>query len=206
MSEENNENNENYDADQSSSIESIPEEVPAENIEIEIKEEELTPKPKPKKEKKKRKPMTPEHKAKLVEGLKKARERSNFLRKKRAEAKKILKRKEDEEVDRIIQENLLEKSRKSDEKDKEIERLKKKLESLTLQDVIKKPKKKKVERPPTPEPEIEEEVEDIIQEETAQIPEKLEILVEDKILEVETPTKTIKRRICKGRKKKSNYF
>lgn len=170
-----------------------------ENIEIEIKEEEETPKEKPKKEKKKRKPMTPEHKAKLLEGLKKAREKSNLMRKKRSEAKKIIKRKENEEVDRILHENLLSKGKKEDDKDKEIERLKKKLESLTLQDVIKKPKKKV--RPPTPEPvEISEP-----ESEPEPEPEKLEIIKENKILEVETPAKTIKKRVCRGRKKRGGY-
>ena len=170
-----------------------------ENIEIEINEEKETPKEKPKKEKKKRKPMTPEHKAKLLEGLKKAREKSNLMRKKRSEAKKIIKRKENEEVDRILHENLLSKGKKEDDKDKEIERLKKKLESLTLQDVIKKPKKKV--RPPTPEPvEISEP-----ESEPEPEPEKLEIIKENKILEVETPAKTIKKRVCRGRKKRGGY-
>ena len=71
--------------------------------------------------------MTPEHKAKLLEGLKKAREKSNLMRKKRSEAKKITKRKEDEEVDRILHENLLSKGKKEDDKDKEISRLKKEI-------------------------------------------------------------------------------
>jgi hypothetical protein len=189
---------EEYDADLSSSIESIPSKSPAENIEIEIVEEKEPPKEKPKKEKKKRKPMTPEHKAKLLEGLKKAREKSNLMRKKRSEAKKITKRKEDEEVDRILHENLLSKGKKEDDKDKEIARLKKKLESLTLQDVIKKPIKK-VERVPTPTPELEPEPEPEPE------PVKLEIIKEDKVLEVITPTQTIKKRICRGRKKKGKY-
>ena len=189
---------EEYDADLSSSIESNPEQSPAENIEIEIVEEKEPPKEKPKKEKKKRKPMTPEHKAKLLEGLKKAREKSNLMRKKRSEAKKITKRKEDEEVDRILHENLLSKGKKEDDKDKEIARLKKKLESLTLQDVIKKPNKK-VERVPTPTPELEPEPEPEPE------PVKLEIIKEDKVLEVITPTHTIKKRICRGRKKKGKY-
>ena len=189
---------EEYDADLSSSIESNPEQSPVENIEIEIVEEKEPPKEKPKKEKKKRKPMTPEHKAKLLEGLKKAREKSNLMRKKRSEAKKITKRKEDEEVDRILHENLLSKGKKEDDKDKEIARLKKKLESLTLQDVIKKPNKK-VERVPTPTPELEPEPEPEPE------PVKLEIIKEDKVLEVITPTQTIKKRICRGRKKKGKY-
>jgi len=196
---------EEFNPDISESLEIISEQSPAENIEIELIEEEITPKTKPKKEKKKRKPMTPEHKAKLLEGLKKAREKSNLMRKKRSEAKKIIKRKEDEEVERILHENLLAKGKKEDDKDKEIARLKKKLESLTLQDVIKKPKKKKVVRIPTPEPE------ELTEEDSDPEPEpenkqssssktSLEIIKEDKILD-ETPTKTIKKRICRGRKK-----
>ncbi len=197
---------EEFNPDISESLEIISEQSPAENIEIELIEEEITPKTKPKKEKKKRKPMTPEHKAKLLEGLKKAREKSNLMRKKRSEAKKIIKRKEDEEVERILHENLLAKGKKEDDKDKEIARLKKKLESLTLQDVIKKPKKKKVVRIPTPEPEelTEEDSEPEPEPENKQSSSSktsLEIIKEDKILEVKTPTKTIKKRICRGRKK-----
>ena len=188
---------EEYDEENNSTSESEP----AENIEIEIIEEEEPPKEKPKKEKKKRKPMTPEHKAKLLEGLKKAREKSNLMRKKRSEAKKIIKRKENEEVDRILHENLLSKGKKEDDKDKEIARLKKKLENLTLQDVIKKPKKNK--RPPTPEPLYVSEEEP--EPEPEPEPEKLEIIKENKVLEVETPMKTIKKRICKGRKKRGGY-
>ena len=200
---------EEYDADISSSVESIPEQSPAENIEMEIKEEKTTPKEKPKKEKKKRKPMTPEHKAKLLEGLKKAREKSNLMRKKRAEAKKITKRKEDEEVDRILHENLLAKGKKEDEKDKEIARLKKKLESLTLQDVIKKPKKKKVERVPTPTPEYEPESDpepepdpEPENKQSSSSKTSLEVIKEDKVLVVETPTRKIKKAVYRGRKKR----
>jgi len=184
----------------------IPEPEPTENVEIEIIEEEEPPKEKPKKEKKKRKPMTPEHKAKLLEGLKKAREKSNLMRKKRSEAKKIIKQKENEEVDRILHENLLSKGKKEDDKDKEIERLKKKLESLTLQDVIKKPRKKT--RPPTPEPiqEIEEELEEEPENNLSSSSKtSLEIIKENKVLEVETPTRKIKKRICRGRKKRGCY-
>jgi len=183
----------------------IPDQPADDNIEIEIKEEKEAPKEKPKKEKKKRKPMSPEHKAKLLEGLKKAREKSNLMRKKRSEAKKIIKRKEDEEVDRILHENLLSKGKKEDDKDKEIERLKKKLENLTLQDIIKKPKKKKVERIPTPEPEEEPEQEEEPELEPEPEPERLEIIKENKVLEISTPTKIIKKRVCKGRKKRGGY-
>ena len=202
---------EEYDADLSSSLESNPDET-AENIEMEIKEENITPK-KEKKEKKEkvkkqRKPMTPEHKAKLLAGLSKARLASNLARAKRKQVKKIQKEQEDAEVDRILRENLLSKSKKTDDKDKEIERLKKKLENLTLQDVIKKPKKNKrsnLERPLTPEPMAQlEREEDIAEqaEESEEVDTKLDIIKEDKVLEVITPTETLKRRVCKGRKKK----
>ncbi len=205
---------EEYEADLSSSLESNPEQSPAENIEMEIKEEKDTPKEKPKKEKKKRKPMTPEHKAKLLEGLKKAREKSNLMRKKRSEAKKIIKRKEDEEVERILHENLLSKGKKEDDKDKEIARLKKKLESLTLQDVIKKPKKNKqsnLERPPTPEPEPEPEPESESEEDenkqSSSSKTSLEVIKENKILEViPNEIKNIKKKVYRGRKKKGRLY
>tara|TARA_R110000823_G_scaffold58658_2_gene141170 strand:- start:691 stop:1296 length:606 start_codon:yes stop_codon:yes gene_type:complete len=99
---------------------------------------------KPKKEKKKRKPMTPEHKAKVMAGLAKARAASALARAKRSEVKKIKKADENEERDEIIRKDLLKKTAKSDEKDKRILALEKKLASLTLQDVIKKPKAKKI--------------------------------------------------------------
>lgn len=92
--------------------------------------------------KKPRKPMSAEHKAKALEALKKAREASKLARGKKAQAKKIIKSKKEEETDDIIRTALLEKTTKSDAKDKEIERLQKKLAGLTLQDVI--PKQKKV--------------------------------------------------------------
>ena len=99
---------------------------------------------KPKKEKKKRKPMTAEHKAKVMAGLAKARAASALARAKKSEVKKIKKADENEERDEIIRKDLLKKTKKSDEKDKRIEELEKKLASLTLQDVIKKPKAKKI--------------------------------------------------------------
>ena len=181
---------EEYDADLSSSLESVS----GENIEMEIKEEEITPKKEKKekkpKEKKPRKPMTPEHKAKLLAGLQKARAASNLARAKRSQVKKIQKEKEEEEVDRILRENLLAKSKKTDDKDKEIERLKKKLESLTLQDVIKKPPKKIRQRPPTPEEYI------ILQEIEQPEPEP--------VTEPE-PIREKRKSNVKGRRKK-NYF
>ncbi len=62
-------------------------------------------------------------------------------------------------------------------------------------------KKKKVERIPTPEPEELTDPEPEPEPERVQNKDTLEIIKEDKILEVETPTKTIKKRICRGRKK-----
>lgn len=190
---------EEYDADLSSSLESVS----GENIEIEIIEEEITPKKEKKekkpKEKKPRKPMTPEHKAKLLAGLQKARMASNLARAKRSQVKKIQKEKEAEEVDRILRENLLAKSKKTDDKDKEIERLKKKLESLTLQDVIKKPPKKIRQRPPTPEEYI------ILQE--IEEPEEIEESEPEPepVSETSEPIREKRKSNVKGRRKK-NYF
>ena len=189
---------EEYDADLSSSLESVS----GENIEIEIIEEEITPKKEKKekkpKEKKPRKPMTAEHKAKLLAGLQKARAASNLARAKRSQVKKIQKEKEEEEVDRILRENLLAKSKKTDDKDKEIERLKKKLESLTLQDVIKKPPKKIRQRPPTPEEYI------ILQEIEQPEPVEIEQPEPEPVTEPE-PIREKRKSNVKGRRKK-NYF
>jgi len=108
--------------------------------------------------KKPRKPMSAEHKAKALEALKKAREASKLARGKKAQAKKIIKSKKEEETDDIIRKSLLEKTTKSDAKDKEIERLQKKLDGLTLQDVIPKIKKVSFKEPL---PKIEETEDDI---------------------------------------------
>ena len=97
-----------------------------------------------KKVKKKRKPMTAEHKAKCLAALEKARAASQLKRGKKAKAKKIIKEKDDAEVDKILDLHLKDKAEKEGAKDKEIADLKKKLNSLTLQDVIPKPPKKKV--------------------------------------------------------------
>ena len=90
------------------------------NLELEVKEVKET------KPKKKRKPMSEEHKAKLLKSLEKARIQSALKRGKKAK------------------ENI---------KDKEIKRLQAKLDNLTLQDVLpKKPKSKplpKIEEEPT---------------------------------------------------------
>ena len=95
---------------------------------------------KPKKEKKPRKPMSAEHKAKVIAGLAKAREKSAIARAKKKEVRKIKKIQADEEIDNIIREDLMKKTKKTDDKDKRIKELEEKLASLTLQDVIK-PKK-----------------------------------------------------------------
>tara|TARA_R110000824_G_scaffold34846_3_gene110024 strand:- start:2059 stop:2631 length:573 start_codon:yes stop_codon:yes gene_type:complete len=98
--------------------------------------------------KKKRKPMTAEHKAKCMASLKKAREASQLKRGKKAKAKKIMKEKDDAEVDKILDLHIKSKAEKEEAKDKEISALKKKLDSLTLQDII--PKPPKVKPPPPP--------------------------------------------------------
>ena len=110
--------------------------------------------------KKPRKPMSAEHKKKVLESLKKAREASKLARGKNSQAKKILKKKKNDETDEIIRRSLLEKTVKDNEKDIEIKRLKKQLDNLTLQDVIPKPKKKPKMEPiveetePEPEPPV----------------------------------------------------
>ena len=110
---------------------------------VEFKEETETipDAPKPKKEKKPRKPMSAEHKAKVIAGLAKAREKSAIARAKKKEVRKIKKIQADEEIDNIIREDLMKKTKKTDDKDKRIKELEEKLASLTLQDVIK-PKKR----------------------------------------------------------------
>ncbi len=100
---------------------------------------------KPKKERKKRKPMSAEHKAKALEALKKAREASKAKRQKNAYVKRLKKKEEEKAKDDEIKKQIL----ADDDKDKEIAKLKKQLESLTLQDVVKKPTPKQQEPLPT---------------------------------------------------------
>ena len=66
--------------------------------------------------KKKRKPMTAEHKAKCMASLKKAREASQLKRGKKARAKKIMKEKDDEEVDKILDLHIKSKAEKAQAK------------------------------------------------------------------------------------------
>ena len=138
--------------------------------------------PKPVKEKKQRKPMTPEHKAKVLAALSKAREASALSRQKKAEVKKIKKRDADEETDEIIRKDLLKKTAKNDAKDDRIAALEKQLSNITLQDVIKKPKAKKPMKviEEEIEEEAEEEPEEEAEEEAPAIPKKTPAPVESK--------------------------
>tara|TARA_R110000851_G_scaffold187543_1_gene337439 strand:- start:186 stop:740 length:555 start_codon:yes stop_codon:yes gene_type:complete len=103
---------------------------------VESKEE---PEEKPKKAKRQ---MTPEHKERLLQGLIKARARKaeNIARK---EAKLKSVEKEDEKVVEEIKAKVsqVKQSKEVDPRDLEIKELKKKLDGLTLQDVVK-PKRK----------------------------------------------------------------
>tara|TARA_R110000765_G_scaffold55166_3_gene109596 strand:- start:443 stop:1009 length:567 start_codon:yes stop_codon:yes gene_type:complete len=93
--------------------------------------------------KKPRKPMTPEHKEKLLSSLKKAREQSALKRGLKSHAKKIIKAADEAETNDIIRKSLLVKAKaEEDPRDIEIKKLRAKLDGLTLQDVIKKPKPK----------------------------------------------------------------
>ena len=103
--------------------------------------DEIVEKPPKVKVKKPRKPMSEEHKAKLVASLVKAREQSALKRGLKSQAKKIIKEKEDAETNEIIRKSLLAKD-KEDPRDIQIKELKARLDGLTLQDVVKKPKKK----------------------------------------------------------------
>ena len=129
--------------------------------------------------KKPRKPMSAEHKAKVIAALDKARKASSLARQKRAEVKKIKKRDEDEERDDIIRKDILRKSTKNDDKDKKIQELEKKLAGLTLQDVVKKPKKVKVIDTPI---EVEEDIEE------ANVPAPMiQVLETPKVIEAVAP-------------------
>ena len=135
--------------------------------------------------KKPRKPMSAEHKAKVIAALDKARKASSLARQKRAEVKKIKKRDEDEERDDIIRKDILRKSTKNDDKDKKIQELEKKLAGLTLQDVVKKPKKVKVIDTPI---EVEEQAE---QPEEANVPAPMiQVLETPKVIEAPKPKTT----------------
>tara|TARA_R110002153_G_scaffold252085_1_gene409750 strand:+ start:143 stop:700 length:558 start_codon:yes stop_codon:yes gene_type:complete len=103
--------------------------------------EEPTSKKKVKKEKKPRKPMSAEHKAKLLLSLAKAREQSCLKRGLKSQAKKILKAQDEAETNEIIRKSLLAKD-VEDPRDVQIKELRARLDGLTLQDVVKKPKTK----------------------------------------------------------------
>ena len=115
------------------------------NTEVEkiIDVEEPPPKPK----RKAKKPMSEHHKAKCVASLKKAREASAIKRAKTAEAKRIIKKEEDQKLDDIINNSRQKEKHDNEEKDKIILRLQKQLDNITLNDIIKKPPAKKPTKP-----------------------------------------------------------
>ena len=115
------------------------------NTEVEkiIDVEEPPPKPK----RKVKRPMSEHHKAKCVESLKKAREASAIKRAKTAEAKRIIKKEEDQKLDDIINNSRQKEKSDNAEKDKIILRLQKQLDNITLNDVIKKPPAKQPKKP-----------------------------------------------------------
>jgi|11_taG_2_1085331.scaffolds.fasta_scaffold01762_4 hypothetical protein len=121
--------------------------------------EEDTPEPVKEKPKRKKRELTPETKQRLLDNLKKGREKAKINRMKKAEAKRIIKQKERKEIDDII-----DKDRESRKGKKELEE---ELESLRLQiknmksnnteekkesktDIVK--EEKKVEKQPTQKP------------------------------------------------------
>ena len=119
-------------------------EKPSKQVEFKEETETIPQQVEPKKQKKPRKPMSAEHKAKVIAGLAKAREKSAIARAKKKEVRKIKKVQADEEIDNIIREDLMKKTKKETDKDKRIKELEDKLASLTLQDVLKPKKKAKI--------------------------------------------------------------
>jgi len=105
---------------------------PAITMEI-VEEEEPPKKEKPKKEKKPRKPMDEATKARLLEQLARGRETSRLNRKKRAEAKKIIRKQKEEDIDEIIKQDLERKKKENQDKDylrEELNELKNSLKQL----------------------------------------------------------------------------
>lgn len=82
-----------------------------------IDEPQAKPQAKQQKEKKPRKPMDEATKARLLEQLARGRETSKLNRKKRSEAKKIIRRKKEEDIDDIIKEDLERKRKDNQDKD-----------------------------------------------------------------------------------------
>lgn len=122
----------------------IPETIPEDDTVA------LLPKPKAKKP---RKPMSAEHKKKVLEALARGRAttKAKKLAKEKAKdekkaAKLANKKIEKEEVENILEKSLVEKSKKT--KELESENLKLKEQLLTLQDVMPKPKPKATAEPP----------------------------------------------------------
>ena len=100
---------------------------------------------KPKKEKKARAPMSAEKKAKLLENLAKARTKAAANRKAKKEAKAAAKPKQVEHVSNDVRSEpaKVTKPAEIDPRDTELAELREKVKSMTLQDVVKKPRAKK---------------------------------------------------------------
>lgn len=100
---------------------------------------------KPKKEKKARAPMSAEKKAKLLENLAKARTKAAANRKAKKEAKAAAKPKQVEHVSNDVRSEpaKVTKPAEIDPRDAELAELREKVKSMTLQDIVKKPRAKK---------------------------------------------------------------
>ena len=159
----------------------------------------------PKKQKKPRKPMSAEHKAKVIAGLAKAREKSAIARAKKKEVRKIKKVQADEEIDNIIREDLMKKTKKETDKDKRIKELEDKLASLTLQDVLKPKKKAKIldveELTTIPEEEQPKPVKKKVEAQAKQAMNP-KVVAQAKQLEPKKEEKEIKTAVYRGRKKR----
>lgn len=104
--------------------------------------------PKPKKERKKRAPMSAEKKEKLLANLAKAREKAAANRKAKKEAKSAAKPKKVVTKPTTVEQEVRSKPAKVtkpaelDPRDIELAQLRERVKTMTLQDVIKKPKKR----------------------------------------------------------------
>lgn len=178
-------------------------EKPSKQVEFKEETETIPQQVEPKKQKKPRKPMSAEHKAKVIAGLAKAREKSAIARAKKKEVRKIKKVQADEEIDNIIREDLMKKTKKETDKDKRIKELEDKLASLTLQDVLKPKKKAKIldveELTTIPE---EEQPKPVKKKVEAAVGQKAKVVAQAKQLEPKKEEKEIKTAVYRGRKKR----
>ena len=185
-------------------------EKPSKQVEFKEETETIPQQVEPKKQKKPRKPMSAEHKAKVIAGLAKAREKSAIARAKKKEVRKIKKVQADEEIDNIIREDLMKKTKKETDKDKRIKELEDKLASLTLQDVLKPKKKAKIldveELTTIPEAEEQQEKPKPVQAKQpkveAAVGQKAKVVAQAKQLEPKKEEKEIKTAVYRGRKKR----